>query len=72
MRGTLAGIAATKDPRAALDDPFLPVRLAGERLAATFGLTAFRTDIRKDLDAPLSFQRDAARDALKQLDGSGR
>ena len=48
------------------------MRLAGAELAGTFGLSGFRTEIRRDLDAPLPFQRDAAREALKQLDAKVR
>ncbi len=112
MQATLAGLAATKDPRAvaillaqaqpgaderirlsalaglaglkdaverehaqelaevvrgALDDPYLPVREAGERLAGTFDLTQFRGEIQRDADAPLVFQRDLAQKMLQEL-----
>lgn len=76
----LAGLAAMKDLVAqahaealaeavggALDDPYLPMRMAGEQLAGAFGLTQFRADIQKDADAPLVFQREAARSALGEL-----
>ncbi|MGB6877520.1 MAG: M1 family aminopeptidase [Candidatus Acidiferrales bacterium] len=53
--------------RAALQDPFLPVRQAGERLAADFDLTQFRTDIQTDADAPLIMQRELAQKVLEQL-----
>lgn len=53
--------------RGALDDPYLPTRMTGEQLAGAFGLTQFRADIQKDADAPLVFQREAARSALEEL-----
>ncbi|MFZ0924735.1 MAG: M1 family aminopeptidase [Candidatus Acidiferrales bacterium] len=114
MQATLAGLAATKDPRAvaillaqaqpgveerirlsalaglaglkdeiereharelelaevvrgALGDPYLPVRMAGERLAGAFDLTQFRSDIQTDADAPLIMQRALAQKVLEQL-----
>jgi HEAT repeat protein len=76
----LAGLAELKAPverehaqelaatvRAALDDPFLLVRLTGEQLVATFALRQFRTDIQRDLSAPLILQREMAQEILEQL-----
>lgn len=78
--GALADLAELKDPverehaaelaevvRGALHDPYLPIRMAGEQLAGAFGLTQFRSEIQKDADAPLVFQREAARSALGEL-----
>ncbi|HEV2287578.1 MAG TPA: M1 family aminopeptidase [Candidatus Acidoferrales bacterium] len=53
--------------RTALDDPYVPVRMGGERLAASFDLTQFRTDIQADVDAPLVFRRELARKVLEEL-----
>ena len=53
--------------QAALEDPFLPVRLAGEQLAGEFHLVQFEADIRKDLNAPLIMQRELAQKVLRQL-----
>lgn len=53
--------------RAALDDPFLLVRVEGERLAGEFSMTQFESDIQKDMDAPLIIQRKAAQEAIEQL-----
>jgi len=118
MEATLAGLAATKDPRAAaillaqaqpgvserlrlsalaglaglknaverehaqdlvgavrkaLQDPFLPVRLAGERLVGAFDLVQFQADIQTDAQsAPLIMQRELAQRALRQLQSSGK
>ena len=118
IEATLAGLAATKDPRAAaillaqaqpgvserirlsalaglaglknaverehaqdlvgavrkaLQDPFLPVRLAGERLVGAFDLVQFQADIQTDAQsAPLIMQRELAQRALRQLQSSGK
>ncbi len=57
--------------RAALHDPFLPVRLAGERLVGAFDLAQFRADIQTDAQsAPLIMQRELAQRVLKQLQSS--
>ena len=56
--------------RAALDDPFLPVRMTGEQLAGEFVLTQFQSDIQKDVDAPLVMQREVAQKVIKRLDHS--
>jgi hypothetical protein len=53
--------------RAALADPFLPVRQAGERLVGAFDLKQFRTDLQKDVDSPLIMQRELAQSVLEQL-----
>ena len=58
--------------RAALDDPYIRVRMIGERLAGAFHLTQFRSDIQADADAPLIFQRRLARAVLEQLQPSGQ
>lgn len=113
MEGALAGLAETKDPRAAeillaqaqpgvserirlsalaglaklkdelernhaqqlaatvgaaLDDPFLLVRMTGEQLAGEFDLTQFHSNIQKDVNAPLAMQRELAQKVIKQLD----
>ncbi|HKF51169.1 MAG TPA: M1 family aminopeptidase [Candidatus Acidoferrales bacterium] len=78
--GALAGLAQMKDEverdhadelaevvRGALEDPYLPMRMAGEQLTGAFELTQFRAEIQKDVDAPLVFQRDAAKSALEKL-----
>ena len=56
--------------RAALDDPFLLVRMTGEQLAAEFALKQFQPDIQKDVDAPLVMQRELAQRVIEQLDHS--
>lgn len=56
--------------RAALNDPFLLVRMAGEQLAGEFALTEFRSDIQKDVNAPLVMQRELAQKVVKRLDHS--
>lgn len=54
--------------RAALADPFLSVQMAAERLVGVYHLDEFRTQIQKQvLTASTAFQREAARDALEQL-----
>ncbi|MDE3135552.1 MAG: HEAT repeat domain-containing protein [Acidobacteriota bacterium] len=58
--------------RAALDDPFLLVRLTGEQLVATFGLKQFRADVQMDLSSPLILQREQAQKVLEQLGRSGK
>jgi aminopeptidase N len=77
----LAGLAGLKEAverehtqelvevvRAALRDPFLPVRLAGEQLVGAFDLTQFRSDIQTDAQgAPVIMQRELARKVLEQL-----
>ena len=81
----LAGLVELKEPleheheqelvatvRAALDDPFLLVRLTGEQLVATFGLRQFRANVRTDLSSPLIFQREQAQKVLEQLRRSGK
>jgi aminopeptidase N len=80
----LAGLAELKEPverehaqelvetvRAALDDPFLPVRLTGEQLVATFALSQFRANVERDLSSPLIMQRQQAQEVLDQLRRSG-
>ncbi|HEV3481145.1 MAG TPA: M1 family aminopeptidase, partial [Candidatus Acidoferrales bacterium] len=62
--------ALVADVNAALWDPFLPVRQAGERLAGVFGLTQFRAEIQKDVNAPLNTQRELAQMVLQQLQQS--
>jgi aminopeptidase N len=53
---------------AALDDSFLPVRLAGERLVGAFNLAQFRSHLQTDAQtAPLIMQRETAQEVLKQL-----
>ncbi len=54
--------------RAALDDPFLLVRMTGEQLAGEFALTQFQSDVEKDLDAPLVMQRELAEKVIKRMD----
>lgn len=80
----LAGLAGLKEAvereharemvevvRAALHDPFLPVRLAAERLVGAFDLAQFRADIQTDAQsAPLIMQRELAQRVLKQLQSS--
>ncbi|MGC1936495.1 MAG: M1 family aminopeptidase, partial [Candidatus Acidiferrales bacterium] len=81
----LAGLAAFKETierehaqelsevvRSALGDPYLQVRMAGERLAGAFDLTQFEADIQTDADAPLVFQRELAQKTLQQLQRSKR
>ena len=53
--------------RAALADPFLPVRQAGEQLVGAFDLKQFRADLQKDADSPLIMQRELAQSVLEQL-----
>ncbi|MGH9742309.1 MAG: HEAT repeat domain-containing protein, partial [Candidatus Acidiferrum sp.] len=54
--------------RAALDDSFLRVRLAGEKLVGVFNLTQFQSDLQTDAQsAPLILQREFAQKVLKQL-----
>ncbi len=54
--------------RAALHDPFYPVREAGEELVGTFDLTQFEADIETEAKgAPMAMQRDPAARVLKQL-----
>lgn len=80
----LAGLAQMKEPverkharelvatvRAALDDPFLPVRLTGEQLVATFALSQFRANVERDLRSPLIIQRRQAQEVLDHLRQSG-
>ncbi|HEV2419871.1 MAG TPA: M1 family metallopeptidase [Terriglobia bacterium] len=77
----LAGLAEFKDllernhaqqlaamVRAALDDPFLLVRMKGEQLAGEFALTQFESDVEKDLGAPLVMQRELAEKVIKRMD----
>lgn len=79
----LAGLAEFKDNlepndaqqltltvRAALDDPFLPVRMAGEQLAGELAMTQFLADIQKDVDAPVVMQRELAQKVIKRLDSA--
>jgi aminopeptidase N len=77
----LAGLAGLKEAverehapelvevvREALQDPFLPVQLAGERLVGAFDLTQFQSDIQADAQgAPLIMQRELAQKVLEQL-----
>lgn len=56
-----------KTVRAALDDPFLPVRLRGEQLVATFALRRFTANVSKDLSSPLIIQCRQAQEVLKHL-----
>jgi aminopeptidase N len=56
--------------RAALQDPYVLVRMSGERLAGAFDLAQFRGDIQADADAPLVFQRELARKVLEHLQPS--
>ncbi len=56
--------------RAALDDPFLPVRQEGELLVGTFDLVQFLSDIQADASAPLILQRELAQKVLLQLQRS--
>jgi aminopeptidase N len=53
--------------RAALADPFLPVRQAGEQLVGAFDLKQFRADLQKDGASPLIMQRELAQSVLEQL-----
>lgn len=57
----------TATVRAALDDPFLLVRMTGEQLVGEFALTQFQSDIQKDVDAPLVMQRELAQRVIQQL-----
>ncbi len=81
----LAGLAELKEPverehaqelvatvRAALDDPFLPVRMEGEQLVAAFALRQFRANVQRDLSAPLILQSELAQKVLEQLRQSGK
>jgi hypothetical protein len=81
----LAGLVELKEPmehahaqelvatvRAALDDPFLPVRMAGEQLVAAFALRQFRADVQTDLRSPLILQSELAQKVLEQLQQSGK
>lgn len=62
-KGALAGVV-----RDALADPALSIRLAGESLAGSFGLTAFAGELGTNAQtAPTAFERDAAQVALAQL-----
>jgi aminopeptidase N len=58
--------------RAAMDDPFLPVRMAGEQLVAVFGLRRFRSDVQAHLNSPLIMQRELAKQVLEKLRPSGK
>ncbi len=58
--------------KAALRDPYLPVREAGVELAGVFGLAQFRADIHKDADAPLDTQRELAQKVLAQFETRAR
>ena len=54
--------------RAALDDPTLFIRQAGESLAGAYGLAAFESEIGTIArTAPTAFERDAAGAALQEL-----
>jgi aminopeptidase N len=54
--------------KAALHDPFYLTKEAGEELVGVFRLTQFEADVAKEAEeAPLAMQRDAAKQALKQL-----
>ncbi|MGA9853512.1 MAG: M1 family metallopeptidase [Gammaproteobacteria bacterium] len=54
--------------RAALDDPFLSVQMAGESLVGVYHLDEFRADIQAlEQSSPTIFQRDAAHEVLEQL-----
>ena len=77
----LAGLAKLKEPverdhaqelqevvRAALHDPFFPVRELGEQLVGAFGLTQFQSDIQEEAqDAPTIIEREPAQRVLEQL-----
>jgi hypothetical protein len=57
--------------RAALHDPFLPVRETGVELAGVFTLTQFQEDIRAETQsAPMAEDREAAQRVLEQLERS--
>jgi aminopeptidase N len=54
--------------RAALHDPFLPVREVAEQLVGTFDLTQFQADIQTEAQsAPMAQDREAAQQVLEQL-----
>jgi aminopeptidase N len=54
--------------RAALRDPFYPVREVGEELVGVFHLTQFEPDVQNEADhAPMAMERGSARNALEQL-----
>ena len=73
--GGTTGFASASDRSAvagvvhdALADPTVSIRLAGESLAGSYGLTAFADDIGTNArTAPTDFERDAAQNALQQL-----
>ncbi|HEX4020349.1 MAG TPA: M1 family aminopeptidase [Acidobacteriaceae bacterium] len=57
--------------RAALHDPFLPVRETGVQLVGTFDLTQFQADIQIEAQsAPMAQDREAAKQILEQLQHS--
>lgn len=54
--------------RAALDDPFFPLREAGEELVGVFHLTQFEADLQTEAQgAPMALERAAAQKALDEL-----
>lgn len=68
--------ALAADVRSALSDPVLGVRLEGESLCGSYRLKRFAADLRRlAKTGPTAFQRDNARQALRQLEidpGTGR
>jgi hypothetical protein len=54
--------------RAALHDPFYPIREVGEELVGVFDLSQFEADIQTEAQgAPMAMQREPAQKVLEQL-----
>jgi aminopeptidase N len=54
--------------RAALHDPFYPIRAVGEELVGVFGLSQFETEIQTEAErAPMAMQRGKAEKVVNQL-----